>query len=65
MYHFLEHKEVSFMISGLERYLNRVEDDTIAVLKLLVAGKTVEQISNELKIPLKKVAEIKEKFESN
>jgi hypothetical protein len=65
MYHFLVHKEVSLMISGLERYLNRVEDDTIAVLKLLVAGKTVEQISNELKIPLKKVAEIKEKFESN
>lgn len=65
MYQFLVHKEVSFMISGLERYLNRVEDNTIAVLKLLVAGKTVEQISNELKIPLKKVAEIKEKFESN
>jgi hypothetical protein len=65
MYHFLVHKEVSFMISGLERYLNRVEDDTITVLKLLVAGKTVEQISNELKIPLKKVAEIKEKFESS
>jgi DNA-binding NarL/FixJ family response regulator len=53
------------LISGLERYLNRVEEDTIAVLKLLVAGKTVEQISNELKIPLKKVAEIKEKFESS
>jgi hypothetical protein len=34
------------VISGLEQALKRIEDNTIAVLKLLVAGKTVEQISN-------------------
>jgi predicted transposase YdaD len=53
------------MISGLEQSLKRVEENTIAVLKLLIAGKTVEQIAKELKIPPEKVTKVKEKFESD
>jgi DNA-binding NarL/FixJ family response regulator len=53
------------VISGLEQALKRIEDNTIAVLKLLITGKTVEQIADELTISQEKVAEIKKKFEAD
>jgi|HigsolmetaGSP11D_1036233.scaffolds.fasta_scaffold77027_1 DNA-binding NarL/FixJ family response regulator len=53
------------MISGLEQSFKIVEERAIAVVKLLIAGKTVEQIANELKISQEKVAEIKKLFESD
>ncbi|WP_199426666.1 hypothetical protein [Thermaerobacillus caldiproteolyticus] len=52
------------MISGLEQSFKKVEERTIAVLKLLIARKAVEQIADELNIPIEKVAWIKKLFES-
>jgi hypothetical protein len=58
-------REISFMISWLERSLKKNEEDTIKVVKLLLAGKTIEQISDQLEIPVSKVIRIKNMFESD
>jgi DNA-binding NarL/FixJ family response regulator len=43
----------------------KIEENTITIVKLLMAGKTIKEISEELKISPKKVEKIEEKFESN
>jgi hypothetical protein len=53
------------MISWLERSLKKNEEDTIKAVKLLLAGKTIEQISDQLGIPVSKVIRIKNMFESD
>ncbi|MEB3749259.1 hypothetical protein EP10_000098 [Geobacillus icigianus] len=57
-------KEVSLMISGLEQSYKKNTENALAVVKLLLEGKTVEEISEKLHLPPKKVIEIKEMFES-
>lgn len=54
-----------FIISGLEQSLIKIKDDTIAVIRMLLAGKSVKEIATTLELPLKEIEEIKEKFESN
>ncbi|MED3550299.1 hypothetical protein [Cytobacillus praedii] len=51
-------------MSGLERSLEIVQDNTIAVIKMLLDKKSVEEIEQIMGIPLKEILEIKEKFES-
>lgn len=53
-----------FMIYGLERAFEKAENDAIAVAKLLIAGKNVEEISKAINLSLQEVLQIKEKFES-
>jgi len=48
----------------MERNLIKVQDDAIRTVKFLLAGKSVEEISAALNIPIQNVIEIKEKFES-
>ncbi|WP_445613784.1 hypothetical protein [Geobacillus sp. YF-1] len=52
------------MISGLEQSYKKNTENALAVVKLLLEGKTVEEISEKLHLPPKKVIEIKEMFES-
>jgi predicted transposase YdaD len=57
-------REVSFMISGLEQSYRKNTENAVAVVKLLLEGKTVKEISEKLNLPQEKVTEIKEIFES-
>jgi len=52
------------MIYGLERALEKAENDAIAVVKLLIAGKTIDEIATAINLSLQEVLYIKEKFES-
>jgi hypothetical protein len=52
------------LLTGIERNLIKVQDDVIGMVKLFLAGKSVEEISATLDIPIQNVIEIKEKFES-
>lgn len=53
------------MISGIGQSLIKVQNTTINVIKLHLAGKSVNEISSDLKISQEEVLEILEKFESN
>lgn len=61
----IEGRYLPFMISWLERSLKKNEEDTIKVVKLLLEGKTIEQISDQLGISVSKVIRIKNMFESD
>lgn len=53
------------MISGIEQSLKNVQNTTINVIKFHLAGKSVNEISSDLKISQEEVLEILEKFEAN
>lgn len=52
-------------MSGLEKSLISVRNDTINVIKLFLSNWSVVQISSDLKMSQREVLEIIEKFESN
>ena len=54
-----------FTILNIINISPRIQGNTIMVIKMLLVGKTVEQISNQLQIPVNEVVEIKNEFESN
>jgi hypothetical protein len=53
------------MISGLEKAFNKVQDDTVAVIRMLLEKRSYEEISRVTGLDLKIIEEIKNKFESN
>lgn len=53
------------MISGIEQSLIKVRNTAINIIKLHLAGKSVNEISSDLKISQEEVLEILVKFESN
>ncbi|WP_409305713.1 hypothetical protein [Peribacillus sp. SCS-155] len=53
------------MISGLPRVIVKVQDDTVAVIKMLIAKKSYEEIAQATGLDLKVIVGIKEIFESD
>ncbi|MDH2882516.1 hypothetical protein [Bacillus cytotoxicus] len=52
------------IIFGLERAFEKAKNDAVAVTKMLIAGKPVDEIAAATNLSLKEVLYIKGKFES-
>lgn len=57
-------REVSFMISGLEKNLIKIRDNAVIVTKLLLMGESVEDVAKKLNISEREVEEIKKVIEN-
>ncbi|MBN6889597.1 hypothetical protein ACUXCC_004902 [Cytobacillus horneckiae] len=51
------------MIYGLKRAFEKAENDAIAVVKMLIVGKNVDEIATAINLSLQEVLYIKEEFE--